>query len=394
MVKFKGWLILFLLIGNPLLARNRITLSQTTIYDQNIFRNYNAESDWVNQTALFLARETGFHSTRVRFYYNGKLNYFKEYSERLFHSHKLASDASIPVGGKHFLIAGFSWQRRFNQPDYQLYDYSNWLIYAQARINQWERLPIEAGYHLRKRVFHELSEFSFREHAGFFRLKYFFPTKTTLIAEINLAAKYYLEKQIIPQLIVRTDTLDSPGRGRGKGNQKVKVIQDTTLVASNLDVPQTNQVSILIKMAQSITPKTGLSLEYWRRFKPVQNTRYLAGQAYTYTQDDELYDDPYTYGSHEWELVLTQMLPGASRLRFLANLEYKNYLYNLSFSTEEKRTDDAWMLGIVFTKNLVLRRQLKNIEFYLSLFYLNNDSNEPYYDANGAIFTGGCNLNF
>jgi hypothetical protein len=393
MLKLKELLIGTLLFGKVLLAQNLISLSQATIYDENIFRNYAAESDWVSQTAFSGARELEVRSSHVRFYYQNELNYFKASPERWFHFHKLGNDWAIPVT-RHVVNLGFSWQRRFDQPDYQLYDYSGWLGYADMRLNLGKSLPIEIGYHLRARIFHELDQFSFREHAGFFRLKHFFPTKTTLIAEINLAAKTYLEKQIVSQLIIQTDTLNSPGRGHGAGNQKLKLVQDTSLVAANLDAPQTNQLSLLVKIAQSITPTTGLSLQYLRRFQPVQATRYLAGQAYTYTRDDELYDDPYTYGGQHWELALTQMLPWASRVRFFANFDSKNYLYKLSGASDENRQDTAWLLGWYLTKNLTPGKWVKNIELYLSYFYLENQSNEPYYDANGAVFSGGFNFNF
>ena len=199
-------------------------------------------------------------------------------------------------------------------------------------------------------------------------------------------------------MIIEKDTLTIPGHGRGRGPKEPKIRADTSVVARNMSIPETRQWLLSLRIAQSIFDGTGISLQYDRRFEPGQNTRYLQGQEYAYSKDDELYDDPYSYGSHELQFVLTQILPWNSQLKMFAEFYDKDYTYTVDFGdqaeTTSYRSDQQTILGLFVSKKIGINRFTRGIEFYLSTYYLSNQSNDPYFNFDNYSANGGMEILF
>ncbi|HEX9975166.1 MAG TPA: hypothetical protein VGD14_24145, partial [bacterium] len=194
-----------------------------------------------------------------------------------------------------------------------------------------------------------------------------------------------------------------PGKGRGQqhGKENGMMASDTSVVAYNMTALKAQQMSLSLKFAQSILSKTGASIEYIKQFTPSNNIRYLTGLEYSYSKDDELYDDPYAYGSDELELTLTQVLPWQSNLKVYANLADKKYLYSIVTDStasqaqiNEKRSDQQKLIGLIFQKNFKINKMLKSLSFYASANYLANKSNDRYFDFEGFFVHSGFELVF
>lgn len=389
--------LIILLIALPFaqsgMAQTQLLFSNSVIYDQNVFRNYLQIPDWINQTSIVLNQTFSFKSMHLRLDYAGDLSLFQQYEERLFHSHQLGVQTLLLQGRQLQLNIGANAQLRLNKPEYNIYDYSDWYVYSQVHYAPGQSLPIEFGYRFRSRQFSNLPELSYYEHFGFLRIKHFFPTKTTFIGEIDLADKTFRHQQILEEMIITSVGSDGMGRGRKHGQGNGEVSTDTAIVAYNLTAPQTHQWRLQLKLAQSLTPTTGISLEYSRRFKPSDQTRYLGGQEYSYSREDELYDDQYTYSSHEGSLVLTKLLPWSSQAKVYATMHEKDYIYPAYANDENQadvmRHDIQTMLGIEMRKPFNLGMIIQNITAQFSCFYLNNDSNDAYFKFRGSIFSAG-----
>ncbi|MBD3288124.1 hypothetical protein GF337_04915 [candidate division KSB1 bacterium] len=383
-------------------AQTQLTFTQTTIYDQNIFRNNLELPDWVNQTMIHLDRQFNIRSSTIRAGYTGDINFFQTYEDRLFHTHRAGIESFIPFSSKFLLNAGGEFGIRKNKSDYDYYDYHQWLLYSRFRVRQWQTTPLQFEFQTRTKDFKNLREFSYREMLGSMQIKRFFPTKTTFIGQITFSSKKYLNEQRIEEfVIIEKDTLVIPGHGRGRGPKHPITRTDTSVIAHNMNIPETRQWLLSLRIAQSIFSGTGISLQYSRRFKPTQNTRYLQGQEYTYSKDDELYDDPYSYGSHEIQSVLTQLLPWKSQLKIFAEFYDKNYTYSIDSSTGDdesinspKRFDRQTIVGLYLSKKFGARRLFENVELYFSAFYLENRSNDPYFDFSNYSMNGGIEITF
>jgi len=390
---------LFILISSmifvqTIFAQTTFNLSQSTSYDDNIFRNYVAASDWINQTAASLSRDFHIKSSQVRLNYTGVVTLFRNFPGHLFHQHQLGAEAYFPLSKNMFINSGLTFDFRKNQDDYEIYDFSQWLLYAHWRWEKWQKSPIQFGFQIRQKRFENLTEFSYQENTFFLRIKHFFPSRTTFIGEVNLGTKTYLAGQIVQELII-TEKSNGKGNGRGKGNASSET--DSMIVANNMQIPETRQLTISLQLAQSIFSTTGLSLKYLRRFQPTSDNRYLTGQEFSYTSEDELYDDHFSYGSHEGELVLTQLLPYEAQVKFLFYKSRKNYLYNAyenGILSANLRSDEQNIAGVNISKKIIINRRLESIALYLSYDYLINKSNDAYFDFEDQTIQAGIDVNF
>lgn len=387
-------LLIFLLLCNYLLAQTGFTLTHSSTYDQNIFRNYHQISDWVHQTGLFYSRALVLNKLAFRINYTGNFNFFQEYQARHFHVHQPGFEAAYKIYPAAKLNAGLNFQSVLNKIEYELYNSRNWQAYAQLQLDAWPTSPLQIGYQFAWRDYPNLAEFSYYEQLGFLQFKHFFPTKTTFISEIYLTGKKYSHSQTTEEIII-TGPGRNNGMEHGKGHKKGIPAPDTTIIAKNLTVPGACRWSLIFRAAQSLTPKLGLSVQYFRQFQPDQTGRYLGELDYFYYKDDELYDDPFTYGSHEWELQVTWLLPGATRLR--GEIEYHDKAYTYQIPTEdadpsEYRQDILKNYGLLFTWPIRQFKSIKNINFNLAYFYIVNHSNEVYFDYHGGSLRVGLDF--
>lgn len=382
-------------------TQTRLSISQVTVYDQNIFRNYLDASDWVNQTMLNFQYTFQAGKLPLQFEYSGDLNLFYYYSDRLSHTHQANLESFLNLSQNVRFNFGAAFQLRKLKPDFDFYDYQTLTAYGQFRWDTWQTTPIQLGYRFRSRDFQNLTELSFREHYGFFQMKHFFPTRTTFIGELNFGLKKYTNLQSGEEVIVVTAKTPGRGRGQSHGGGNGMMLSDTTIVANNMTALKAQQLTLSLKLAQSILSKTGVSVEYVKQFTPSNNIRYLTGMEYSYSKDDDLYDDHYAYGSDELEISLTQMLPWQSTLKIYANWADKNYLYSIVTDStviqspiEEKRSDQQQLIGMTFQKNFKINRILKNLSFYASANYLTNRSNDLYFDFAGFFVNSGFEFVF
>lgn len=382
-------------------AQTRFSISQMTAYDQNIFRNYLAADDWVTQTSVNFQYDFELNKLPIRFNYTGDLNLFYYYTDRLSHAHQIGLESILNFSEHTDFNFGAAGQLRKYQPDFEIYDYRTLIAFAQLRWDRWQTTPLQLGYRFRYRDYQNLSELSYQEHFGFVQFKHFFPTRTTFIGELDFGQKKYINLQTAEPIIVVTPNKPGKGKGGRYGKGNMVMPSDTSIIAYNMAALKAQRASLSMKLAQSLFSKTGLSLEYLRQFQPANNIRYLAGMEYSYSKDDELYDDPYAYGSNGLEITLTQILPWQSTLKIYGSLIDKDYLYSIAADSSlssnpvaKKRNDRQQLIGTTWEKIFKLERGLKNISFYLSANYLANESNDRYYDFDGFFVQCGVEFVF
>ena len=109
---------------------NRIGLKMScwTVFDDNAFRNYQMLPDVVTQpnAVLFYSRETERSGFRAE--YEGAFTLFRDYSDRRFQNHAVGISGSTVLDDSDTVILywGLDANRRWNQPDYTYYNYSDY----------------------------------------------------------------------------------------------------------------------------------------------------------------------------------------------------------------------------------------------------------------------------
>lgn len=376
---------------NSSFAQIKLSLNQTSSYDQNIFRNNQQISDWVHQTSVSVLKNFDIKSTSLKIGYSGNLIAFHEFHEKFFHIHQLGIEYSLPFFFNSNFTLGTNYLQRINKSEYNIYDFIDKQFYLQLHSIFPTNSPLELGYQFRSKEFSHLDILSYNEQAFFLRIKHFFQTRTTLNAEINWGNKNYTTAQTFEEMfIIEKPNIDyGHGRQNGKGPGENTTSADTSIIAFNISAPETYQWSLFLKLAQSITSTTGLSIDFIKYFEPTEKSRYLIGQEYGYFKDDELYDDPYTYGSNEWNITLTQLLPWSCQMKLFYNYAIKTYSYTID---DQYRKDIQKLTGLLLNKRFLLSSKLPTISIYLSYNYLINNSNDIYFDYDSPLINAGLDI--
>jgi len=381
-------------------AQTRFEIEQSVVYDENVFRNYLEIDDFITQTTAFFSHQIPIQSSQLQFHYAGSLSNFIDFNERLFHTHDLGTSAIAPIYGSLTLQAGMLFQLRKNLPEYDIYDATTWLLNSNLSLTPWQNVHFQTGYHYKKKLFQNLEQFNFTEQSVNVLSRIGLPTRTTIFAQVHFALKNYLEDQTSETLIITDRVLPHQGMGSGRRHGNTTIVSDTAIVANNLSIPETQQWRLSVKLAQSIYKTTGVNFEYLRRFPPAQNPRYLSGQGYAYSKDDELFDDPFTYASHEWYFTITQLLPYNFTLMIQASSADKNYTYStqpdsISLAQDfQNRADRQRYVGGNLEKKFSLHRFARTLTINFSYYYLINESNDFYYDSRGSLISLGSSMQF
>jgi len=378
-----------------------LTVLYGTVMDGNTFRNYENISDIIHQPQFSLFYDHASEKARVRFFYNGSAFLFDEFTSRQYFYHNIGITGSWRTDTAAPLLSwGIQGSRRFNQNDYNYYNYDFAQGYLNFRFDKSQNREWVLGMQLNYRQYKELPEFSFLESAGFVRLSLFLKTRTTVMARIQAGYKQYAEAAADYEYIEDMDWTEkgSRGRGRGKGdnqdNQDVEYDRTVQVASEGSGVLQ---LSGSLRIAQSVAAKTGVALEAAVQRNPAGGSRVLSGQDSGYETNDELFDDPYSYDMEEVSLELTQILPWSSSLKLGGSYTFKRYdrpVYDLEGNILEGtvRKDTLPAVWASLEKTFSIKGVTRSMQVYIHYLYLNNDSNDAYYSYTNSITSVGCSI--
>ena len=412
--KYLVWPIIWaFFLASPCYAQFDISLNQNIYYDDHIYKNYLDIADMVNQTSL----KIGYRHTWLNWHfyptYNGNVYFFRDESDHTFHVHYTGLTINRMFGAnRNYFNMGFNFSKRYNKNTFNLYDLNDMNGYANIQSKIVLGFLMNIGYNFQDRHFINLSQYSYVEHSAFLRLSKFLPTKTTIIFETDFGYKKYSGKTTITKIqetIYTNDPVSSKGKGRGYGYGRGKDSpgnpkQDSTIITSLIyiaEVPFAKQGQTRIRIAQAIGSDAGVGIEFLKRWNPTKNNRYISGQESGYTEDDELFDDVYSFESAEWSAFLSQKMPYTIIFRLGANISLKNYpnIPALNMLGERKlpysdRKDQKNVYWSSLQKRFLGTYLFKGFVMNLQLEYVSNRSNDPFYQYEGLVFSAGLGLEF
>ncbi len=384
--------------GKVIYSQTNLRLTQTIAYDQNIFRNYLQADDWIHQSTLLFEHKLIINPLAFRFNYSGSLQLFQNYTDRHLHIHQLLGEVNWPLAKSLDLNSGLNFGWFKNRETYKIYDFNSLSFFSQLVINFRQNLPFEIGYQIENQNYPALTQFSYLEHVGLMRLKYFLPSKTTFIGELNFNSKNYKNAPELDEL-----EFEHPGRGnrygqsRGNGGNKWVIDSDSIMTASNLSVTNSTQWRLSLRLAQSIGPQTGLSVVYTRQFEPSNAARYLKEQIYSFSLNNSLYDDPFTYESTGYQIQISRLLPAGSSLKVYYDFVDKNYAYPTTgplIIKNNNRHDTQESIHLDYRIPLFRMRLKNRMNLDFMYEYRVNVSNDDYFNYRGFVVEMGINFIF
>ncbi len=357
----------------------------------NLYRSTVPEEDLLTDAAIQLNYR--FPKLNINIDYQGDWFFYRDYTVRNFILNHIGLDyyKSFGKDNRQAFYLGTDCQLRLNEEEYDIYNYTQLYGYANFHFDlAW--MFVKTGYNFRHRGYANLSDLSNNRHFIFLQLNKSFATRTTLIIESNIGRKSFSGNEIIA-----TTTTQRGGKGKGKMSG---MYNQTVTTSSVQEVPALSQAVVLMRVAQSLHTKMGIYVQYRQQVSLTNETEFINSDRYY--QDEELFDDPFSYESKHYSAQLTWMLPASMKLQIKGGRSSKKYISDQAYTSAQdtagiggRRIDAYGHVALNFSKDFMINKKgLKSLRFLFYFNYIDNKSNSYWYDYKNTIWGSGITWRF
>ena len=373
---------LLLLLSSFGFGQIHTTVKFSSYQDDNLYRSPQPIQDLVSGLGIHLNYLPA--NSNMNYYYDGNYIRFNAKNDRNFYTHSLGLNYQTNFGKeeKNTFYLGGELTGRFDSETYSYYDYSQFYGYLNARYNL-DFMFLKAGYNLRYRRYANIPDLTNTRHYLFVQGNKSFSTRTSLILEADLGYKSFAGQDYL---------LSGGGRGHGR-----MMTDNSSTVA---EIPSLSQAVFLFRVAQSLHEKIGLYVQYRKQISLGGGTSYVNGN--DYYQDEELFDDPFSFESDAFSSQLTWIFPWAVKLKLGGAFTAKSYISETAYESASDslasggiRSDDQKTLYLNLSKKFFVNKSwLNSLELSLNYNYIRNASNSYWYDYKNNMLGGSLKWNF
>jgi hypothetical protein len=387
--------LLFFIFASSLLAQFSTGLEISSTFDDNVFRSPESTEDMITDLDIDLGYS--FKNSTFRIFYNGNLILFRNLKERNLSLHRLGMSYFLPFGSedRHTLFIGANGLTRIDGEEYNEYDYNQLYLYTNIRFD-FDIIFLKAGYNFRYRDYSNLPELNNIRHYIFLQSNKSFETRTTLILEADLGYKAFTS----PVLSTTLQEFSGGGGRNGHGSGIPMDSSSSIPVTHSTEIPPMGHIILLARVSQSIFENMGIFFQYRKQINLSDQITSITGN--NFYQDEELFDDPFSYESEGLSTQLTWMMPWSMRLKLGGSFIDKNYIEETAYTSIEDsigsgglRIDDQKNLHLNITKTFSIKKKWLNaLSLNLYIGYTENKSNSYWYNYTNRVMGGGIQWRF
>lgn len=356
------------------------TIRYSTLYDNNPFKEQIGSEEFINSVAA----NFNYQLFDKEFYlsYSGNLNVFKNISDRFFQYHSFGTNYSFILGGGEeeniFLGADYSFKK--GTTDYKVYDYNQFSAFINGKYFITEDIFGKVGYKLTRKKYPSLYNLTHFENIFYGQASTFFETKTGLFLNIFFGNKNYSMTETV-------SGVDYYGKGKSMGAAH-RIVKNE----SNVNI---SQLRTSVKISQSAFENTGISAYYLNRINLNNSGQNLQSTDFIYSDDQDLWDDPYGFQSNEYGLELTQRLPLDITIKLSGEYSRRHFTSNLADSLNMiQRIDGKTEFWFGISKTFYSILLFQELEITLEYMFINNDSNMLLFNYKNNLAQFGLRLEF
>ncbi len=340
--------------------------SLSSSVESNALRNYKSYSDIVTEGSLSVAHQWNWPSWKGNLSYTLNAISFADLAEYNYHLHTFGATAEHPLAHNGWLRGGVQAKIRRDREIYNLLDYNEFEAFLEAKIPHEKPLTTYTGYTIRKRHYTMLDELDNWEHLVYGRLSVPFSDGTT----VNLLSDVGYKKYVMPI------SSSSSSNGAGVG-----------------------QWVTTARLSRPIAERLGLMVYGRSRINFGDDELFVSGLSTNHVSENDLYDDRYSYQSSEYGTMLSRQLPYAVTLRAgydYADKRFQQPAFDLAgnaLSNASARIDKESRWWCKVEKRFT---SAGNILFnlYGKYQWVQNDSNDDYYQYRASVVTAGIDVEF
>ncbi len=377
-------------------------------YNNNPLRLPNGEESWISN--FHIGAEKSFEKLMLGYY--GNYSHFTDISERNYYWHQMAV-----VGGSDTTGWGIYGEQQINKADFDIFDYKELDAYLRHRLI-FGGLSTYLYGRIQFNFYDQLSELNNTKFNASVRVQKTFPTRTTLISGLSFDLKNYMNTDPTVEFIadsnvttlskssMTSSTLNGNGKhGNNRGGRGYRNFENGGQVAPNsyvdLENSSVTQLSLWARLAQSITPTTGIAIQYHNRHLLTGSDRFVSGLADIYNQESGIFNDPMGYESHSYNFELTKILPGSMMFKLTAYYADKNYSSEGIYENEENYSDTTFRNDKYKTIFASLAKDFgistfngTILTFNINYQWIDNQSNSYWYEYQTSHISAGFELQF
>lgn len=249
-------------------------------------------------------------------------------------------------------------------------------------------LTLRAGVRADARRFGEIPALDQVEGSSFVSALVNLPSRTTLVGEVFLGGKSYAgETVLVPTGEAATEAATPAGSGRGRRTGGMGPgLRPAGFAAVNAGDDEAGQLTWLVRAAQSLGPRTGLSLQYTRRsvFGSVPPVVVTTPALFF---EDGVYDDPYASDASTARAMLKHVFGGGAEAAIEGYRLDKDFVATPALDeTGEPRADGALRADTVWQASVTAsvpvlgsRTGALSLALELGWQYTRHRSNDAFY---------------
>jgi hypothetical protein len=379
-----GFVIFMLILSAGVLRPDTLSLSLFQNVTDNLFQNTYAEPDHLSSMSFSIDK----NFSRLSLFAFGEYSYLFENSQVAYYSQDLGLDYLQPLNDKSVLYFSLLGRGYFYKSDLSDYNYFsvNGYIALKSYLSQTSILKSSYTFEYKS---YRTSIFDFLSHSLFLSVDKYFPSKTTLKAEMNWGYKYFFEPY---ETVITEVPVEMPFSQGGKGRGKYAGMGN---VYDSPDAPSSTQLeggegiqvfSTGVLLAQGIGDKIGINLTGMKQWV-------LSGEnPFDFVEEFYMVENP-SYDRFSWSGIqigsqVSFLLPWSMDMKVDFKYTDKEFpgIESLNLSGEPigvTRNDQRSQLGVSVKKNFA------RITLFLAYSYVVNRSSDPYYDWKGNYLTVG-----
>ncbi len=361
-----------------------VSLSLFQNVTDNLFQNTYPEADHLSNLSFSIDKDFA----RLSLFAFGEYSHLYENSDIAYFSQDLGLDYLWLLSAESALYFSLLGRGYFYKSDYSDYNYFslNGHVALKSYLSQTSILKSSYTFEYKS---YRTSIFNFLSHSLFISADKYFPSKTTLKAEMNWGYKYFFEPYQTAETAAYVDFPSFPGgKGRGKhagmGN-----------VYNNIDSPVSHQqeggegiqvLSTGVLLAQGIGDKIGINLTGMKQW-------ILSGEnPFDFVEEFYMVENP-SYDRFSWSGIQI-----GSQLSFLLpwNMDMKvDFTFtDKEFPGIESLDLDGEPIGVIRNDQrsqwgVSVKKTFAKITLFLAYSFVVNSSNDPYYDWKGNYLSVG-----
>jgi len=355
------------------------TVDYSLFYDDNPLRQNDGSEEFINSAQTRL----DFKPFNREFYifYSGGYDAFKNLDSRNYQNHYLGLNYAFSTSDSsdENIFTGFNYSIKRGTSDYAVYDFNQLSAFINGTFYLKEDLIFQSAYRISYKNFPDLSNLTYTENLGSIGLSKFLPTKTGLFFQSSIGNKNYSTAELL-------QTTFTPGMHQGMGRRGNQEYINSFSIT---------QLRTSFKISQSVFENTGISAFYINRTNLTGTQQNFQSTELIYSDDSDLWDDPYGFESNEYGLELTQIL--AFNVNAKLSFEYANrhYLNNAADSLNQSgRVDNKTELWVGVSKVFNSFLFMESFEAGIEYMYILNQSNSSLFDYRNNLIQVALQFSF